>query len=74
MVRPNLLPPACELKKILRVPIDRGKDGMLYACAFSPDGRVIAAGGWTVRNWDNSCSIYFLDAASGRMIRRIPGL
>jgi len=32
---------------VLRVPIGTGNQGKLYAAAFSPDGRTIAAGGWT---------------------------
>jgi len=63
-----------ELRKILRVPMDRGKDGMLYAAAVSPDGKTVAAGGWTGWNWDTKASIYLFDLPSGALKARISGL
>ena len=62
---------AGRLKKTIRVPIDEGNDGKLYACALSPDGRTIAAGGYTGWDWDGKASIYIFDIATGEMIKRI---
>mgnify|MGYP001564759305 CR=1 FL=1 len=60
-----------RLLQVLRPPQDHGKEGKLNAVALSPDGATVALGGWT-RNDDND--IYLFDRASGRLLRRIPGL
>jgi WD40 repeat protein len=65
--------PQMRLLSVMRVPIDVSHEGQLYAVAVSPDGRTIATGGWTVWNWDGKASIYFFDAISGELIRRIGG-
>ena len=59
---------------VLRPPQDVGKEGKLYAVAMSPDGSTVAAGGWTGYDWDQECSIYLFDRASGRLTKRISGL
>ncbi len=58
---------------MLRVPLDASHEGQLYAIAVSPDGKTVAAGGWTGWDWDGKASIYFFDVASGELIRRIGG-
>ena len=65
--------PEMRLVSVLRVPIDAGHEGQLYAVAVSPDGRTVATGGWTGWDWDRKASIYFFDVASGEMIRRLGG-
>ncbi len=65
--------PEMRLISVLRVPIDAGHEGQLYAVAVSPDGRTVAAGGWTGWDWDKKASIYFFDAVSGEMVRRLSG-
>ncbi|MCI0499816.1 MAG: caspase family protein [Planctomycetales bacterium] len=65
--------PQMRLLSVLRVPIDVSHEGRLYAVAVSPDGRTVAAGGWTGWDWDGKASIYFFDAASGELIRRLGG-
>ena len=35
-----------KLLRVLRVPIASGDTGKVYAVALSPDGRLVAAGGW----------------------------
>jgi WD40 repeat protein len=65
--------PEMRLISVLRVPIDASHEGQLYAIAVSPDGKTVAAGGWTGWDWDKQASIYFFDVASGELIRRIGG-
>jgi WD40 repeat protein len=59
---------------VLRPPQDVGDEGKLYAVALSPDGAVVAVGGWTGWDWDKEAMIYLFDRASGRLLRRLPGL
>jgi WD40 repeat protein len=65
--------PEMRLISVLRVPLDTGHEGQLYAIAVAPDGKTIAAGGWTGWDWDKKASIYFFDVASGELIRRLGG-
>jgi WD40 repeat protein len=39
--------PDGQLQRILRLPIDYGNNGQVYAVAISPDASTIAVGGWT---------------------------
>src|SRR5215470_15622347 len=59
---------------VLRPPQDVGDEGKLYAVALSPDGAVVAVGGWTGWDWDKEATIYLFDRASGRLLRRLSGL
>jgi len=63
-----------ELRKVLRVPINQKKDGMLYAVALSLDGRTVAAGGWTGTNAKHDVNLYILDVSTGHIRHRIGGL
>ncbi len=66
-----------ELKRTLRLPSDvAGKIGMVYAVALSPDGSLVAAGGFTgsALRWKEKQGIYLYDAATGVMAGRIGGL
>ena len=58
-----------RLKQTLRVPIDQGNSGKLYAVALSPDGQTVAAGGWTETN-----CIYLFKLPGGELVRQIKGL
>jgi WD40 repeat protein len=60
--------------RVLRPPIDKGDEGKLFAVAMSPDGKLVAAGGWTGFDWDGETSIYLFDRATGVMVRRFAGL
>ncbi|MEK7752060.1 MAG: hypothetical protein AAB654_09105 [Acidobacteriota bacterium] len=66
--------PEARLVSILRVPIDKGHEGQLFGLAVSPDGRTVAAGGWTGWDWEGAASIYLFDLESGELVRRIGGL
>ncbi len=60
--------------RVLRVPAESSREGSLYTVAASPDGRTIAAGGWT-GEWDEpTWSLYLFDADSGAITRRVGGL
>jgi hypothetical protein len=60
---------APKLLRVLRVPIGPGKEGEIYAVALSPDGRFVAAGGWS--GSDGVFWVYIFDAATGKLIRRL---
>lgn len=62
--------PGLQAEAVLRVPIDHGHEGKLFAIAVSPDGKVLAAGGWTGWSWDRKGSVYFFDIATGKLLRR----
>jgi WD40 repeat protein len=65
--------PEGRLLSVLRIPIDLGHEGRIFGLAVSPDGRTVAAGGWTGWDWDGSASVYLIDVASGDLVRRIGG-
>src|SRR5262245_58398024 len=50
--------PSARLLSILRVPMDAGHEGQLFGLAVSPDGRTVAAAGWTGWDWEAQGSIY----------------
>lgn len=65
--------PSGRLLRTIRVPIDTGYQGRLFALALSPDGTTIAAGGWSSASGLDT-NIYLFDRESGRLIRRLSGL
>jgi WD40 repeat protein len=66
--------PEARLLSVLRVPMDSGHEGQLFALAISPDGQTVAAAGWTGWDWEGQGSIYFFDVATGELVRRVSGL
>ena len=54
--------------QILHPPIGQGMEGEILGVAISPDSRIIAAGGWTGREWDQKVSIYLICSRSARMV------
>ena len=65
--------PELRLVRTLRVPIEAGNEGVLFAAAVSPDGRHVAVGGWTGWQWNQSASVYVFDSETGALIRRVGG-
>lgn len=63
-----------RLLQILRPPLGSGNEGKLNAVAITPDGAVVAVGGWTGFEWNKQASIYLFDRASGRFLQRLSGL
>ena len=66
--------PEARLLTVLRVPMDEGHEGQLFGLAVSPDGRTLAAGGWTGWDWEGKGSIYLFDVATGDLVKRFGGL
>ncbi len=64
---------AGRLIRVLRVPVGPGHEGKLYATAISPDGRWIAAGGWTSGD-DEAEQVYIFERASGQLAQHLRGL
>jgi WD40 repeat protein len=56
-----------------RLPAGPGNVGRVDVVAISPDGELIAAGGWTTGVADQE-TIYLFDLANGRMVGRINSL
>jgi WD40 repeat protein len=64
--------PEGRLLRTLRWPIGLGDDGKVYAVAVSPDGKLVAAGGWDARRTSQKRhSVYLFDTASGALKARV---
>ncbi|WP_020537917.1 caspase family protein [Lewinella cohaerens] len=61
-----------RLLQTYRPPIGEGNEGMLYACALSPDGQEVACGGWTSKDGLKN-SIYIFNASTGILEQQILG-
>ena len=60
-----------QLIRTFRPPIGEGNEGMLYACAISPDAQWVIVGGWSKLGNHN---LYVFEASSGYLYHRITGL
>ncbi|MEJ0086395.1 MAG: hypothetical protein WDO72_11965 [Pseudomonadota bacterium] len=63
-----------RLLDTFRVPAGLQAEGQLYALALSPDGRTLAAAGWTCWDTEHHACIYLLDSGTGELRGRIAGL
>ncbi len=64
-----------KLLRTIRMPSGTGDIGKIYAVAMSPDGDLIATGGWT--QWTTDApeeSIYLFEPRTGKMTARIAGV
>ncbi len=62
-----------RLAAVLRVPVGEGNEGKLYAVALSPDGALVALGGFT-GSAGTEAAIYLFERAGGRLLQRLGGL
>ena len=63
-----------RMERVLRPPIGEGQEGELFGVALSPDGSLVACGGWTQSGSAQSFSIYLFSRADGRLVGRIQNL
>lgn len=67
--------PSGTLTRVFRLPLGDGDDGKIYAGALSPDGRLLAAGGWDAHWRDHAQPIemfvYVYDTRSGKLAARL---
>jgi WD40 repeat protein len=63
--------PSGKLLSTLRIPILDGAEGQIYAISLSPDGRWLAAGGWTGWDWERKASVYIFDTQSEQLVQRL---
>ncbi len=62
-----------RLIRTMRVPVNLRNDGKLYSVAISPDGSIIATGGWDKLSGDRH-SIYLFETNTGEMLTVLSGL
>jgi WD40 repeat protein len=60
-----------RLLRTLRPPIGEGDEGKIYAVAVSPDGTIVACGGWTGWDWEGQACIYLFNLRTGSLTGRI---
>src|SRR5580692_9538836 len=64
--------PEGRLVRTLRLPIGPGEGGRVYSIAVSPDGKLVAAGGWDAHaSSQPGHAVYLFDAATGALKARV---
>ncbi|MCB9760638.1 MAG: caspase family protein [Alphaproteobacteria bacterium] len=64
-----------ELLRVLRPPIGSGHEGRLYAVAMSPDGDLVAVGGYTaLASEGEGFGVWVFERSSGHLVRRLGDL
>lgn len=66
-----------RLISTLRFAIGSGNEGRLNAATLSPDGQIVALGGWIRLGYegaDMNNNVLLFDRATGRLLRRLTGL
>jgi WD40 repeat protein len=64
--------PDLELLQMLRPPIGTGEEGRIDALAVSPDGNLVAVGGFFC-SYEKTHCIFIFERASGRIVKRVSG-
>lgn len=64
-------PATGNLLRTLRPPLGAETEGIVFAVAMSPDGRLVAASGMTGYQWAHKFSIYLFDRESGKLVQRL---
>jgi WD40 repeat protein len=63
-----------QMIRVLRPPSGDAQEGELFGVAISPDGVLVACGGWTQAGSDQGFTVYLFLRANGRLVGRIQGL
>lgn len=66
--------PSGRLTQTLRPPIADGPEGQLHSVAISPDGSLVATGGWTQIGSSQGTTLYLFSRSDGRLVGRAEGL
>ncbi|MCP4105023.1 MAG: WD40 repeat domain-containing protein, partial [Desulfobacteraceae bacterium] len=59
--------------RFIRGEIGAGHEGKIYAMALSPDGRMVAVGGWLAGRVEERCAVRLHDTATGRVLGILKG-
>ena len=61
-----------QLIRTIRLPIGDGHGGKFFAISMSPDGRLVAAGGWDAEfNINRTSGLFIIDTITGNILHRL---